>query len=342
MALYPPSEVPQGAIRLNTDSQKLEFYAQDQWWEMATNVPTLDGGTRGVFQSGYVAPLPKDTVDYITIQTAGNATDFGNLVTARQWATAGWSSRTRAVTVGGFISPDVSNQCDYATISSTGNYADFGDLSDSRVAHAGCSNQTRGLTVGGNPVNSGTKTNNCEYMTIATLGATGQDFGDIATATASLGGNIQSPTRSIFFGGYTPTNVNTIEYFTTATLGNAADFGDLTTLAGDVPMGLSNSIRGLRAGGNYSGPSSTDRIDYITIATLGDAATFGNLSAVTSSAEGSTAAPTRGVFAGIGDPSSNVIDYVTIATQGDAVDFGDLSEARTHGNAVSNGHGGLG
>jgi len=33
---------------------------------------------------------------------------------------------------------------------------------------------------------------------------------------------------------------------------------------------------------------------------------------------------------------------VSIATEGNAVDFGDLSEARTHGNAVSNGHGGLG
>ena len=39
----PPIEVPQGAIRLNTDSQKLEFFAQDQWWEMATDFPNLGG-----------------------------------------------------------------------------------------------------------------------------------------------------------------------------------------------------------------------------------------------------------------------------------------------------------
>ena len=44
MSNRPPIEVPQGAIRLNTDSQKLEFYAQDRWYEMATDVPTLDGG----------------------------------------------------------------------------------------------------------------------------------------------------------------------------------------------------------------------------------------------------------------------------------------------------------
>ena len=41
MSNQPPIEVPQGAIRLNTDSQKLEFYAQDQWYEMATEESTL-------------------------------------------------------------------------------------------------------------------------------------------------------------------------------------------------------------------------------------------------------------------------------------------------------------
>ena len=50
MSNKPPIEVPQGAIRLNTDSQKLEFYAQDRWYEMATDVPTLDGGARAVSQ----------------------------------------------------------------------------------------------------------------------------------------------------------------------------------------------------------------------------------------------------------------------------------------------------
>ena len=84
MALKPPVEVPQGAIRLNTDSQKLEFYAQDQWWEMATDVPTLEGGARGTFSGGHNAsPGYSDVIDYVTIATAGNATDFGNLSEAR-------------------------------------------------------------------------------------------------------------------------------------------------------------------------------------------------------------------------------------------------------------------
>ena len=49
MSNQPPIEVPQGAIRLNTDSQKLEFFAQDRWYEMATDIQTLDGGARGIW-----------------------------------------------------------------------------------------------------------------------------------------------------------------------------------------------------------------------------------------------------------------------------------------------------
>ena len=75
MSNKPPIEVPQGAIRLNTDSQKLEFFAQDRWYEMATDVPTLDGGARAVSQASTPST---NAIDLVTISTAGNATDFGD------------------------------------------------------------------------------------------------------------------------------------------------------------------------------------------------------------------------------------------------------------------------
>ena len=83
MSNQPPIEVPQGAIRFNTDSQKLEFFAQDRWYEMATDVPTLDGGARGLFTSGYNHPAYRNVVDMITIPTAGNATDFADMISAK-------------------------------------------------------------------------------------------------------------------------------------------------------------------------------------------------------------------------------------------------------------------
>ncbi len=44
MSLPPSGEIPQGAIRFNTDSQRLEFYAQGEWWVMSTDTPNLGRG----------------------------------------------------------------------------------------------------------------------------------------------------------------------------------------------------------------------------------------------------------------------------------------------------------
>ena len=131
MALKPPVEVPQGAIRLNTDSQKLEFYAQDQWWEMATDVPTLNGGARGLFCGGWQnSPSPNVTVnniDYITIATAGNATDFGDL-NDTLYEGGATSSNTRGVTALGYSEPATVDVIEYVTIPVASNSTDFGDL----------------------------------------------------------------------------------------------------------------------------------------------------------------------------------------------------------------------
>ena len=79
MSNQPPIEVPQGAIRLNTDSQKLEFFAQDRWYEMATDSPTLDGGARGVIAGNNPT---SNVIQFFTIPIQGNAIDFGDLTTA--------------------------------------------------------------------------------------------------------------------------------------------------------------------------------------------------------------------------------------------------------------------
>ena len=132
MALKPPVEVPQGAIRLNTDSQKLEFYAQTQWWEMATDVPTLDGGARGFWCGAgfYTAPswAESNVINMITIPTAGNATDFGDLTQSVREVPASSASRTRAIRAGGNIGPAHTDTIDYFTMAQQGNATDFGNL----------------------------------------------------------------------------------------------------------------------------------------------------------------------------------------------------------------------
>ena len=80
MALKPPVEVPQGAIRLNTDSQKLEFFSQDQWWEMATEESSPIAGRGIQFGAG---ANPRQEIQYFSLVTAGDATDFGDLNAGR-------------------------------------------------------------------------------------------------------------------------------------------------------------------------------------------------------------------------------------------------------------------
>ena len=341
MSNKPPIEVPQGAIRLNTDSQKLEFFAQDRWYEMATDSPNLGdtnnsneqvGGARGIFAGGF-APSHTDRIDYIAINHLGNATDFGNLTLARAAGGAA-ASRTRGLLFAG--TPNT-NIIDYWTISQEGNALDFGDISTAGHWTQAVSSQTRAITAGGNSIG-----NIIQFVTIATTG-NAQDFGDLTykgDVAVAANSSIQSPTRGIFAGG-TPSTTNAIDFVTIATKGNSQEFGDYTTHTAREARG-SNATRGLFIGGTRAEPSSSNIIDFITIATRGNASDFGDVRGGSISNSAGCASPVRVAFAYGNSPGTvNTINYVTILSKGDAIDFGDLSQARDHMSGSSNAHGGL-
>ena len=194
--------------------------------------------TRGLFfsvwDSSGSGPAHKGHIDYITIATTGNSADFGQLSVSRPEA-AGFGSPTRGICAGGYPAADgttMSNVIDYVTISTLGNATDFGDLTQARQAVSGASSQTRGVVAGGYVYGSPAGTfniNTIDYITIATTGDA-LDFGDlIVGAMAKSVGNCSDQTRGVFTGGKTaaPTYINTIEIVTIATTGNASDFGDL-------------------------------------------------------------------------------------------------------------------
>ena len=143
----PPSEIPLGAMRFNSDSQKLEFFAQDRWYEMATNTPVLDGGARGFVSGGLQNPAEINNIDQITIPTQGNAIDFGNLTQASRLGGT-TASRTRAVRLGGIAGGSLTDTIDFWTISQQGDATDFGDLTITRSYPGGMSISVRGLFAG--------------------------------------------------------------------------------------------------------------------------------------------------------------------------------------------------
>ena len=131
--------------------------------------------------------------------------------------------------------------------------------------------------------------------------------------------------RALFTGGYdSPATINTIDYITVSTTGNAKDFGDLVSIRLQ-PGSLSSSTRGLIGGGRN--PGVTSDIDFVTIASTGNGFDFGDLTAGRR-AMAALSNSSRGIWAGGDSPSRReIIDFVTISTTSNAVDFGDLSEA---------------
>ena len=89
--------------------------------------PTFQSnGERGIFFGGSPS-LSRDLIQYITIASTGNATDFGDLDENIDIA-AGISNKIRGVFVGRGDWPAVDNAMSYITIATTGNASDFGDV----------------------------------------------------------------------------------------------------------------------------------------------------------------------------------------------------------------------
>lgn len=135
--------------------------------------------TRGVIAGGYGNnPYPQsDVIEYVTIATTGNTTDFGDLTQARS-SSNGLSNSTRGIIAGGYTFPGTTtyyNIIEFVTIATTGNATDFGDAVELKRAGYNGSTPTRGVFAAGTPATSAT--NSIEFITIATTG-NASDFGD--------------------------------------------------------------------------------------------------------------------------------------------------------------------
>ena len=332
-----------GAIRFNTDSNQMEIYDGSQWTGVLATSPTQEtGGTRAVIAGGKLThPARQNVIQFVTMETAGNAVDFGDIINASSaFFTAG--SRTRGIYAGRYTPGTYTNSIEFVTIASQGNSVDFnGDLTGTRGGGWSASTSTRGIFAGG--FDGGDRSVVIDYISIPSTGLNAQDFGDLVQKGLCGGSSqVQSKTRAVFGGGDTPgAKVNLIQYVTMSTLGNAADFGDLNELRGSVSA-ASNAVTGIYGGG--ASPTYFKSMDKITISTLGNAVEYGDLIEVISSF-GSGASPTRILFAGGYSPAGptkvDVMQYKQFASSGDTIDFGDLLGAAALVFPLTNGHGGL-
>ena len=300
--------------------------------------------TRGLASGGYTPNNLTNVIQYVTIASAGDSTDFGDMSSSTD-ELAHMSSNTRGVIAGGsggggtFI-----NTIEYVTIASTGNVTDFGDMTVAKAFLMGASSSTKGFIIGGTPANGITNTiNSIETILFSTTG-NATDFGDLTTATRSGSANTSghaavqnedgfAPAAIGLFGGGigdgSPRYNTVIQYINIASTGNTVIFGDLSVGRDYIASGgFASSTRGVFAGG-YTGADS-DVIDFVTFSTKGKATDFGNLTTARYSGTAFSNS-TRGVTGGgvvSSSGNSDVIEYVTIASAGNGTDFGDLSAGK--------------
>jgi len=202
----------------------------------------------------------------------------------------------------------------------------------------------RGFHIGGG--DSSSSKNQIQYFDITTSG-NAQDFGDINASYSREGSGLSSGSRIVISignehsGASSSGRTNKLEYFASATTGNASSFGTLSALKQDAASS-SNGTRGVFAGGVSAGGSSglRNEIEYITIANTGNAADFGDL-LNPSFARSGVGGSTRGLFNSgrlwfQNSPSQlNNIEYITIATTGNATNFGETSQNCYYSAAAS-------
>ena len=138
-------------------------------------------GTLGVF-AGVGTDSDNNQIQYITIDTTGNTTDFGQLSLKRDFYSFQKVSDSTRTLMGGGL--DLSggnagrlNTIDYITTGTTGNSTDFGDLTVGLQGASGTSNGTVGVWTGGFNTSSAT-INVIQSVTIQTPG-NATDFGDL-------------------------------------------------------------------------------------------------------------------------------------------------------------------
>jgi len=307
-------------------------------------------GDRGVNCGDSGGTRDANVIDYITISSTGNSSDFGDLANGRGTCCA-MSNGSRGVIGTGYEGSGAggtNETISYITFATTGNDTDFGDTGFGSNSSVGGSNGTRGL-IWANGYSCTTR----QIIVYITMDTTGDasDFGDPSIAAVSRGGCVNSDTRCVqATAAWCFANNDVIEYVTFDTLGNTTDFGDMLFSGNTFGDGVSDGTRGVW-GGTQAGTSSNwanmGGMEYITIASTGNATLFGNHTVGNSdphshngAREGSACNnDTRGCFMG-GHPYYSIrnnIDYITISSTGDATDFGDISSGTSNSSGGTSG-----
>ena len=328
-----PSSPATGDFWWDSSNEKLYRYINGEFKELSIVAPSVNYGDRG-FSFGDDGTVQPERIQYVSLTSAGNAADFGDLTVGGAESSA-CSNGTTAFRMGGHNGSGTrQNVIEKWTASTLGNGSDHGDLSAATNYSHGNSDATTGICVHGY---TGSYSDTIDRFTMASAG-NATDHGNLTYSRAYGGsGASVSSARMLNFGGYGPGGTasyhDDCDYITITTAGNAVDFGDLIEANHYCTgVGSGSGDRVLQLGGTEntgSGGYRSDRIQYFDLNTLGNATDAGNLLTINGEVAAGMNTATHGFKAGGYGASAvvNTIQRTDLATGGNATDWGDLLQA---------------
>ena len=107
---------------------------------------TAGNTTRALAAGGEGPSANINSIEFVTIATDGNGTDFGDISSATGTGKSGVvSSATRGIFAGFYPASGGDQRMDFVTITSAGNAQDFGDLTTAAYYTGGCSDSNGGI-----------------------------------------------------------------------------------------------------------------------------------------------------------------------------------------------------
>ena len=188
------------------------------------------------------------------------------------------------------------------------------------------SSRGRVLIVGGKD-SGGTRTSDIKFVNISTFGES-LHFGNLNVARRQVG-SCGSEIRALTMGGSSAANdtINEIHYYTTASGGDAIDFGDMM---GNGSINSGSWQTPVNAFFVDAALSPEQEIQVVKIASKGNTVSWGNRGLQSGDQSGDagrgTSNSTRGLFFGPGQTTS--ISCADLTSQGISYDFGEMTEAK--------------
>ena len=260
---------------LTSDSDTLDF--GDTAFGISQDKRSCGSDSRAVFMGGHDSesgsPGGTNNIEYITIASTGNGTEFGDLLDAGKILGGGSGNGVRGLFAGGRPSSNT-DRIEYLTVATTGNTTDAGDLTRAVGYFSPNANVAPGRMVGMMSFDTDFTNKDFNYVAIMSTDDAA-DFGDSQVAGVECSPIGLSESRNVWAWGKDGSSFEvTMEYLNPSTLSDTTDFGDLQTCANSSAGKHTNGTRG-----EVWGAAQGDGVDvqYITIASTGDATNAGEI-----------------------------------------------------------------